>query len=43
METPSGDSAAATAATGKFVTVYRLQTDGSWKVIVDSMIGDSAA
>ena len=43
METPSGDGAAAIAETGKFVTIYRLQADGSWKVIVDSMIGDTAA
>lgn len=42
METPSEGGAAVTQ-TGKFVTLYRLQADGSWKVIVDSLIGDSAA
>jgi ketosteroid isomerase-like protein len=27
---------------GKFVTVFMRQTDGSWKAVIDSFIGDAA-
>jgi ketosteroid isomerase-like protein len=29
--------------TGKFVSVFRLQADGSWKAVIDSLIRDTAA
>ncbi len=42
METPTEGGAVVTE-TGKFVTLYRRQADGAWKVVVDSMFGDRAA
>ena len=37
------DGTAVTTETGQFVTVYKLQADGSWKVVVVSLIRDPAA
>ena len=35
--------APAEAETGRFATVFRRQPDGSWKAVIDSLIGQAAA
>ena len=41
FDTPTADGSTVTE-TGKFVTVFRLQADGSWKAVIDSLIRDAA-
>ncbi len=41
LDTPAGDGSTM-KETGKFVTVLKLQADGSWKVFIDSLIRDTA-
>lgn len=41
FDTPAEDGSTL-KETGKFVSVFRLQADGSWKAVIDSMIRDSA-
>ncbi len=40
FQLPSGSGMIETR-TGKFVTVFRLQEDGSWKAVIDSFFADS--
>lgn len=42
LEMPAEDGST-TQETVKFVSVFRLQTDGSWKAVIDSLIRDTAA
>jgi len=42
LDTPADDSSTL-KETGKFVSVFRLQADGSWKAVIDSLIRDTAA
>jgi len=41
FDTPAVDGSTETE-TGQFVTVFRLQADGSWKAVIDSLIRDAA-
>jgi uncharacterized protein (TIGR02246 family) len=36
-----GEHGAPVTGTGKFVTVFRQQRDGSWKAVIDSFFGDT--
>ena len=36
------DDGSTVKQTGKFVSVFRLQADGSWKAVIDSLIRDTA-
>ncbi len=40
FQTPS-ESGAAVTGTGKFVTVFKQQRDGSWKAVVDSFFANT--
>ena len=42
LDTPADDGSTM-KETGKFVSVLRLQPDGSWKAVVDSLIRDTAS
>ncbi len=42
LDTPADDGSTM-KETGKFVSVFRLQPDGSWKAVVDSLIRDTAS
>jgi uncharacterized protein (TIGR02246 family) len=41
LDTPADDTSTL-KETGKFVSVFRLQADGSWKAFIDSLIRDTA-
>lgn len=42
FDTPAEDGSTA-KETGKFVTVFKLQADGSWKAVMNSLIKDTGA
>ena len=42
LDTPADDGSTM-KETGKFLSVLRLQPDGSWKAVVDSLIRDTAS
>jgi uncharacterized protein (TIGR02246 family) len=42
LDTPSGDGSTMKES-GKFVTLFRLQADGSWKAVIDSLIRDTTS
>ncbi len=36
-----GESGVPVEQRGKFVTVFARQSDGSWKAVIDSLLGDA--
>ncbi len=41
LEMPAEDGSTMKES-GKFVSVFKLQADGSWRVVIDSLIRDTA-